>query len=128
MVNIKKRGNSRKKSSRRTVSRRKAHRRASAARAAPKTTHIESIILHATKINPVYFGIANGAASGIGFFVIGLLSSLANFARPFVQIMSTLFIGYDSSFIGALIGGVWAFVYLTVLGMIVSAFYNTLHH
>jgi hypothetical protein len=42
----------------------------------------------------------------------------------FVAVMHSSYLGYEPSFIGAIIGGIWAFVHGFITGGVIAFFYN----
>jgi len=42
----------------------------------------------------------------------------------FVAVMHSSYLGYEPSFVGAIIGGIWAFVHAGITGGVIAFFYN----
>lgn len=63
----------------------------------------------------IYWGLAN---------VVAGWTSMFGWGNSFVSVMSSIYIGYEPTFIGAIIGGIWAFVDGLIAGAVVAFFYN----
>jgi hypothetical protein len=71
------------------------------------------------------FALAVGIYWGVGIFVLGLMAHYGWGTRP-VDMLGSVYIGYNASFVGALIGGVWAFFDALIAAAIIAWLYNTL--
>ena len=81
------------------------------------------------KLNGKAFALAAAILSGVISFLLTLLSLLTGFAKEFFDIIAPFHPGYSPykhSFIGALISGIWMFVYGYILGAIFTLLYNSL--
>ena len=72
----------------------------------------------------VSFGLALGATAAVVVFLIGVTTAFFGWGILVVQVLSTLLIGYEPSFVGAITGAVWAFVDGFVAGMFMAWLYN----
>jgi fructose-specific phosphotransferase system IIC component len=72
----------------------------------------------------VSFGLALGVTAAIIVFLIGVTTAFFGWGILVVQVLSTLLIGYEPSFVGAVAGAVWAFVDGFVAGMFMAWLYN----
>jgi hypothetical protein len=72
----------------------------------------------------VSFGLALGVTAAIIVFLIGVTTAFFGWGILVVQVLSTLLIGYEPSFVGAIAGAVWAFVDGFVAGMFMAWLYN----
>jgi len=60
-----------------------------------------------------------------GLITIGAgISAMFGWAYDFVNVMDSVYIGYAPTFMGSIIGGIWAFVNGFVGGAIIASFYN----
>ena len=75
------------------------------------------------KCQPFALGIAIGVLWTIYVFFLGLVA-MAGWGNSFVTTLSSLYIGYSASIIGAIIGGIWAFVDGFIAGAIIAWVYN----
>jgi len=81
------------------------------------------------KLNGKAFALAAAILSGVASFLLTLLSVLTGFAEEFFDIIAPFHPGYSPykhSFIGALISGIWMFIYGYILGVVFTLLYNSL--
>lgn len=96
-----------------------------------RTRHIAQLNISNTSISSgqgidvVNFGLALGIAFGIGTFIVGILS-MFGIGESFVVALSTIYIGYDSTFIGAVAGSLWGLVDGFIGGVLIAWLYNQL--
>ena len=66
------------------------------------------------------------ASAMVGTIFLGLLAllGLLGFGLPLIEIISTVFIGYEASAGGFFLGLIWGFLTGGVAGLILSSFYN----
>lgn len=76
------------------------------------------------KLHVLSFGLALGIVWGVSIFVIGLIAMTTDWGGGFVETMHTVYIGYEPTILGSIIGGIWGFVDLFIGGMIIAAIYN----
>ena len=77
------------------------------------------------KLQPVPLGVAVGILWAAYVFIVGL-TAIGGWGGGIVAALGTLYIGYGPSFLGAIIGAIWAFVDGLVAGVIVAWLYNML--
>ena len=70
-----------------------------------------------------------GLALGFGIYwglsqVVAGWTSMFNWGNAYVSTMSSIYIGYEPSFIGGIIGGIWGFADGFIAGAVVAWFYN----
>jgi len=70
-----------------------------------------------------------GLALGVGIYwglsmLVAGWTSMFGWGNSFVSMMSSIYIGYEPSFIGAIIGGIWGFFDGFIAGAVVAFFYN----
>lgn len=81
------------------------------------------------KLNVKAFVLAAAILSGAVSFLLTLLSVLTGFAKEFFDIIAPFHPGYSPykhSFIGALISGIWMFVYGYIISAGFAFLYNSL--
>lgn len=78
------------------------------------------------RLSVISFGLAVGATAALYVFLLGISAGLFGWGLIAVQVLSNLFIGYEPSFVGAIAGGVWAFVDGLVGGILIAFIYNRL--
>lgn len=76
------------------------------------------------KLKPFAFGLALGLLWGFSVFFMGLMAYIYSYGKPFVEAMSTLYLGYEPSIYGSIIGGVMGFVDAFIAGVILIWLYN----
>jgi hypothetical protein len=75
------------------------------------------------KLQPVALGVAAGILWAIYVFFIGI-TAMFGWGNALVAALASLYIGYGPSFVGAVIGAIWAFIDGLVAGVIVAWLYN----
>ena len=78
------------------------------------------------KLSPRAFGLAIGIVWGGGVLFMGLLALVCSWAQPFVDVLSVMYLGYDTSLIGLLAGTAWGFLDAFIGGVIFAWLYNKL--
>lgn len=81
------------------------------------------------RLNGKAFALAAAILSGVASFLLTLLSVFTGFAKDFFDIIAPFHPGYSPykhSFIGALISGIWMFIYGYILGAVFAYLYNSL--
>ncbi len=75
------------------------------------------------KCQPIALGVAIGV---LWAFYVSCLAIVAMFGwgTALVESLASLYIGYEASLIGALIGAVWAFVDGFIAGVVIAWVYN----
>lgn len=76
------------------------------------------------KLHVLSFGLSLGLAWGLVVFVIGLLALLLNVGSHFVAALGTYYIGYEANMIGSIVGLIWGFADLFVIGVVIAYLYN----
>lgn len=76
------------------------------------------------RLKPLALGLALGVFWGFWMLLMGLLAYHFSYGRPFVEAMGTLYLGYEPSIMGSLIGGIIGFVDAFIAGLIVAWLYN----
>jgi hypothetical protein len=70
--------------------------------------------------------VALGITNALVVFLLGLTTALAGWGILVVQVLSTLYIGYEPTLLGAITGAVWGFVDAFVIGILFAWIYNKL--
>ncbi len=70
-----------------------------------------------------------GLALGVGIYwglsmVVAGWTSIFGWGNDFVSTMASLYVGYEPSFIGGIIGGIWGFADGFIAGGVLAFFYN----
>ncbi len=77
------------------------------------------------KFSPNALGISIGALWAVYVFFCGI-TAMFGWGVALVDALSSLYIGYDPSMIGAIIGAVWAFIDGYIAGFVIAWIYNRL--
>lgn len=72
---------------------------------------------------PISLGIAIGALWSFYVFFIGI-SAMFGWGNALVTLLSSLYIGFQASVLGAFIGAVWAFADGFIAGIVIAWVYN----
>jgi hypothetical protein len=84
------------------------------------------------RVNALSFGIVAGLVAGLGLFVAtnwlvlkgGLYGGHGHDVGPHLSLLAQYFLGYRVTFVGSLIGFVWAFACGLAVGYVGSWLYN----
>ena len=76
------------------------------------------------RLGIISLGVALGLTSAVIVFVLGIMAGLFGWGVVAVQVLSSLYIGYEPSFVGSIAGGVWAFVDGFFVGVMIAWLYN----
>ncbi|NQU18563.1 bacteriophage holin [bacterium] len=76
------------------------------------------------KLNVKAFGLAVGIVWGVGMFVLGIIAMAFGWGDRFIEILSSLYIGYKATFLGSIVGAIWGFIDAGIGGIIVAWLYN----
>jgi hypothetical protein len=77
------------------------------------------------KLNVKAFGLACGIIWGGLMLILGL-GAMMGWGEDVVNFISRIYVGYQASFLGAMIGLIWGFVDAFVGGVIFAWLYNKL--
>ncbi len=70
------------------------------------------------------FGIAIGITWGVGMFLTAIIAMLFGLAVPFVELFSSIYLGFSVSILGAFLGLFWGFIDGFVGGAMIALIYN----
>lgn len=76
------------------------------------------------KLSVCNFAMALGIVWGLSMFLCALLSMTNGMAMPIVEVFSSIYLGFEPSFLGALMGLFWGFIDGFVFGGLLAFFYN----
>jgi hypothetical protein len=62
------------------------------------------------KLDAIKFGLAGGIISAILTFALALGAAFAGVGGGLVDSLASLYVGYEATIVGGLIGALWAFV------------------
>lgn len=69
-------------------------------------------------------GIALGITWGLGLFVLGVFNIRGDWGGQLLDLLSSIYLGFNSTFIGACIGFLWGLFEGFVSGVIIALVYN----
>jgi len=75
------------------------------------------------KLSVKALGLAFGIFWGVCIFLLGI-SGMYGFGETFVTLISRVYLWYDITVVGAIIGAIWGFVDAFVCGVILAWLYN----
>jgi hypothetical protein len=77
------------------------------------------------RLQPLTLGIAIGVLGAAYAFFLGIIA-IFGWGTALVETMASLYIGYGPTFIGAIVGAIWAFVDGLIAGLVIGWLYNTM--
>ena len=77
------------------------------------------------KLSVKAFALAWGISFGVYFLFLGWMASFG-WGSGIVEAISTFYIGYAPTFLGGIVGGIWAFFDGAIGGAIIAWVYNAL--
>jgi len=76
------------------------------------------------KLHVIGLGFGLGITWAISMFVLGLLVIYLDAGRPMLDLMASMYYGYDATLLGSVVGGFWGFVDGFIGGVLIAFFYN----
>lgn len=76
------------------------------------------------RLSPVRFGFAMGLWWGIGMLILGWFGHFFQYGISFIQIMSSVYLGFQPTIVGGIIGGIWGFIDFFVFCFLAACVYN----
>ena len=80
--------------------------------------------MNGCKLNSVGLGLAIGILWGVSLFALGLMAHFYVYGKPFVDPLSTLYLGYEPSIRGSIIGGLIGLIDGFFTGFLIAWLYN----
>ena len=80
---------------------------------------------------PKSTGIALGTVWSIVILLTGWvagLTSTSGWGNNFVGVLSSIYMGYDATFVGGILGGIWGFAFGGLIGVAFALVYNRITH
>jgi len=75
------------------------------------------------RCQPLPLGIAIGVLWAVYVLFVGIVA-MFGWGVALVDALSSLYIGYEASIIGAIVGAIWAFVDGFIAGVVIAWIYN----
>jgi hypothetical protein len=72
------------------------------------------------------FGLTLGIVWSVSLLIMGILAMTVNYGVGFVNAISKLYIGYNATVAGIIIGAIWGFFDAGIGGVIIAWLYNKL--
>jgi len=76
------------------------------------------------ELNVLSFGLACGITFGVYLLLIGMIAWIFNWGTTVVQFVGSFYYGFAPTFVGSLLGGLWAFIDAFIGGVIFAWLYN----
>ncbi len=77
------------------------------------------------KLNVKALAVGLGASWGVCMLFVGWVS-IFGWGTKFVEMMSSVYIGFTPTFLGGIIGAVWGFIDGAIGGAIIAVVYNAI--
>ena len=78
------------------------------------------------ELNALKLGLSMGIICAASMLLITFLAAAFNYATPLVELIASFYIGYSTSFVGAILGAIYGFIDGFVLGFLLIWLYNKL--
>lgn len=75
------------------------------------------------KFSVIGLGLGAGVTWGLYLLITGW-TAIFGWGNLFVRTLESVYIGYEPSFIGGVIGGIWGFCCGFIYGVLIAFFYN----
>jgi hypothetical protein len=75
------------------------------------------------KLHVVGLGLAIGILSAVYVFILGLFA-MRGYGVDYVHLAGSIYVGYAPTFLGSLVGAIWAFIHGFIGGVIIAWLYN----
>ena len=75
------------------------------------------------RLSVMGFALGIGICWGLCMILVGW-TSMFGWGNVFLEMMASIYIGYEASFIGGIVGGIWGFAEGFLFGAVVAFFYN----
>lgn len=77
-----------------------------------------------THLHVISFGLAFGITWALGVLLLGFSATFFDWGSNLVSVIGEMYIGYQPTFLGSIIGAIWGFVDLFITGVIIAVIYN----
>jgi hypothetical protein len=79
---------------------------------------------HVSKLSACALGFALGLTWALGMLILGVLAWSFHVGEKWVELISTVYVGFAATPVGVLIGTLWAFVEGYISGFVLAVIYN----
>lgn len=76
------------------------------------------------RLSPLALGLSVGVVWGASIVIMGLLAHYFAYGTAFVTAVGVVYVGYEPSIMGSVIGGLFAFIDALVGGALIAWLYN----
>ena len=76
------------------------------------------------KIHNVALAIVLGVTWGIALFLVGIIGAFCEYGHAFIDIFSSVYIGFKATFLGSIIGLLYGLLDGFVGGLLIGSLYN----
>lgn len=76
------------------------------------------------QLNVKGLGLAFGVTLALIVFVLGLTAQFLEWGGEYVDLMGTMYLGYEATIVGSVIGAIWGFIEGYIIGALLAYFYN----
>ena len=77
-----------------------------------------------SRISPLALGLALGVTWGVSVMLMGIVAFYFMYGTAFVTAMGAIYVGYEASILGSIIGGFIGFVDAFIGGVVIAWLYN----
>lgn len=78
----------------------------------------------ACRLSPCALAVAMGITWSLAVLIIGLAAMNFDYGKPFVELFSSLYLGYGATLKGSMIGALWALIDGFIAAVIFAWIYN----
>lgn len=78
------------------------------------------------KLKVKALGLTLGIIWGSSLFIMGIVAMFFNYGCGFVSALGSLYLGYEATILGSIIGAIWGFIDAGIGGVIIAWLYNKL--
>lgn len=75
------------------------------------------------KLHVPSLGLSMGLICAASAFLLGIMASMGK-GEVLVNVLSEFYLGYSSTFVGSIIGGIWGFIDGLIFGSLLAYLYN----
>lgn len=76
------------------------------------------------KLHVLGFGVACGIVWALSLFITAILAQMNGYGSGFISGLSSVYVGYAPTLMGAVMGAIWGFFDMLIAGIILAVIYN----
>ncbi|MBT5237467.1 bacteriophage holin [Candidatus Peregrinibacteria bacterium] len=77
------------------------------------------------KLDAKALGLSCGIIWALALLILGI-TAMNGFGSEFVSLLGSMYVGYEATLLGAVVGGIWGFADAFVGGWVLAVLYNKL--